>query len=70
MLNLTPDTLSRLLFDDIPYLKLAQQEHDEYTMSEDLENVTQQEKPVQPTQNAQTTTVSIDKLRDFWFSFC
>ena len=44
---------------------LAQQENDEYTMSEDLENVTQQEKPVQPTQNAQTTTVSIDKLRDF-----
>lgn len=44
---------------------LAQQENDEYTMSEDLETVTQQEKPVQPTQNAQTTTVSIDKLRDF-----
>ena len=26
--NLTPDTLTRLLFDDIPYLKLAAQEHD------------------------------------------
>jgi arginine deiminase len=27
-LNLTPDTLQRLLFDDIPYLKVAQEEHD------------------------------------------
>ena len=30
MLNLTPNTLERLLFDDIPYLKIAQQEHDAY----------------------------------------
>ena len=30
LLNLTPDTLSRLLFDDIPYLKDAQAEHDEF----------------------------------------
>lgn len=29
-LNLTPNTLERLLFDDIPYLKLAQQEHDAF----------------------------------------
>ena len=29
-LNLTPNTLERLLFDDIPYLKLAQAEHDAY----------------------------------------
>ena len=29
-LNLTPNTLERLLFDDIPYLKTAQQEHDAY----------------------------------------
>lgn len=29
-LNLTPDTLQRLLFDDIPYLKIAQQEHDAF----------------------------------------
>ena len=28
LLNLTPDTLSRLLFDDIPYLPDAQKEHD------------------------------------------
>ncbi|MBR6505882.1 arginine deiminase [Candidatus Saccharibacteria bacterium] len=27
-LNLTPNSLSRLLFDEIPYLKVAQQEHD------------------------------------------
>lgn len=27
-LNLTPNTLERLLFDDIPYLKKAQEEHD------------------------------------------
>jgi len=27
-LNLTPETLERLLFDDIPYLSLAQKEHD------------------------------------------
>lgn len=30
LLNLTPDSLTRLLFDDIPYLKTAQQEHDEF----------------------------------------
>lgn len=30
LLNLTPDTLTRLLFDDIPYLKKAQEEHDEF----------------------------------------
>jgi arginine deiminase len=28
--NLTPDILERLLFDDIPYLKVAQQEHDAF----------------------------------------
>jgi arginine deiminase len=28
--NLTPETLNRLLFDDIPYLKLMQKEHDEF----------------------------------------
>lgn len=30
LLNLTPDSLTRLLFDDIPYLKKAQEEHDEF----------------------------------------
>ena len=30
-LNLTPNTLERLLFDDIPYLKKAQEEHDAFT---------------------------------------
>ena len=30
LLNLTPDSLQRLLFDDIPYLPIAQQEHDEF----------------------------------------
>ncbi len=30
LLNLTPDTLERLLFDDIPYLEAAQQEHDAF----------------------------------------
>ena len=29
-LNLTPNTLERLLFDDIPYLKKAQEEHDAF----------------------------------------
>ena len=29
-LNLTPNTLERLLFDDIPYLKVAQEEHDTF----------------------------------------
>lgn len=29
-LNLTPNTLQRLLFDDIPYLKVAQKEHDAF----------------------------------------
>ena len=29
-LNLTPDTLERLLFDDIPYLKISEQEHDAF----------------------------------------
>lgn len=30
LLNLTPDTLERLLFDDIPYLAVAQEEHDQF----------------------------------------
>lgn len=30
LLNLTPNTLERLLFDDIPYLEVAQAEHDEF----------------------------------------
>ena len=30
LLNLTPDTLGELLFDDIPYLEDAQKEHDEF----------------------------------------
>ena len=30
LLNLTPDSLGRLLYDDIPYLKVAQEEHDEF----------------------------------------
>ena len=28
--NLVPDHLSGLLFDDIPYLKVAQEEHDQF----------------------------------------
>ena len=28
--NLIPDILERLLFDDIPYLKIAQEEHDAF----------------------------------------
>ena len=30
LLNLTPDTLEKLLFDDIPYLTVAQEEHDQF----------------------------------------
>lgn len=30
LLNLTPDTLEQLLFDDIPFLEIAQQEHDAF----------------------------------------
>lgn len=30
LLNLTPNTLKELLFDDIPYLPIAQKEHDEF----------------------------------------
>ena len=30
LLNLTPESLSRLLFDDIPYLPVATEEHDEF----------------------------------------
>ncbi len=30
LLNLTPDSLQRLLFDDVPFLKVAQQEHDAF----------------------------------------
>ena len=29
-LNLTPDNMGRLLFDDIPYLAAAQEEHDRF----------------------------------------
>ncbi|ACL69422.1 arginine deiminase [Halothermothrix orenii] len=31
--NLTPDLLERLLFDDIPYLKVAQEEHDAFAQT-------------------------------------
>lgn len=30
LLNLMPDHLDRLLFDDIPYLRLAREEHDRF----------------------------------------
>lgn len=30
LLNLMPEHLDRLLFDDIPYLRLARQEHDRF----------------------------------------
>ncbi len=30
LLNLTPDTLEDLLFDDIPFLEIAQEEHDQF----------------------------------------
>ena len=30
LLNLTPNTLEELLFDDIPFLKVAQEEHDAF----------------------------------------
>ena len=30
LLNLTPDSLQRLLFDDIPFLPVAKEEHDEF----------------------------------------
>ena len=32
-LNLTPDTLGELLFDDIPFLKVAQEEHDAFAQT-------------------------------------
>lgn len=38
-LNLTPNTLERLLFDDIPYLKVAQAEHDAFTNAMRAEGV-------------------------------
>lgn len=33
LLNLTPDTLERLLFDDIPFLRVAQEEHDAFAQA-------------------------------------
>ena len=30
LLNLTPNTLEELLFDDIPFLQVAQEEHDAF----------------------------------------
>ena len=42
LLNLTPDSLTRLLFDDIPFLPDAQKEHDEFAnilKSNDIEVV-------------------------------
>ena len=39
LLNLTPDTLSSLLFDDIPYLKRAQEEHDQFAKALQKEGV-------------------------------
>ena len=38
-LNLTPNTLQRLLFDDIPYLKKAQEEHDAFASALKKEGV-------------------------------
>lgn len=38
-LNLTPNTLERLLFDDIPYLKVAQMEHDAFANALRVEGV-------------------------------
>ena len=32
LLNLTPNTLEELLFDDIPYLKVAEEEHDAFSL--------------------------------------
>ncbi len=39
LLNLTPDTLARLLFDDIPYLPVAQKEHDEFVKILETNNI-------------------------------
>ena len=33
LLNLTPNTLEELLFDDIPFLKVAQEEHDAFAQA-------------------------------------
>ena len=33
LLLLTPDTLEELLFDDIPFLKIAQREHDGFAQA-------------------------------------
>ena len=33
LLNLTPNTLEELLFDDIPFLKVAQEEHDGFAQA-------------------------------------
>ena len=33
LLNLTPDSLERLLFDDIPFLEIAQEEHDAFAQA-------------------------------------
>lgn len=39
LLNLTPNTLEELLFDDIPYLKVAQEEHDAFARALSEEGV-------------------------------
>jgi len=39
LLNLTPDTLGELLFDDIPFLKVAQYEHDTFANTLSKEGV-------------------------------
>ena len=33
LLNLTPNTLEELLFDDIPFLPVAQEEHDAFAQA-------------------------------------
>lgn len=40
LLNLTPDSLERLLFDDIPFLEVAQKEHDEFATKLKKQGVT------------------------------
>jgi arginine deiminase len=64
--NLTPDLLERLLFDDIPFLKVAQEEHDKFakTLKDNGINVLYIEELVAETldQNADKRDAFIDKF--------
>jgi len=63
--NLTPDTMERLLFDDIPYIKHIQQEHDFFAKTlqdEGIETLFLEKLAVESLVNEEVRTNFIDRM--------